>query len=112
MEISKHTAAKIYSSHGEIKIDKCGNILEVQICCHHNKIECDHCDFCKDFAVGSGVFDVQEYIEMYGQLDDSIDILDIGFIGKNGYYEPPCEDWRKEIKENLVKDNPNMIVMR
>jgi hypothetical protein len=110
--ILKFPAATIYSSHGEIGIDENGNILAAELYCHHDKMGCDHCNFCKDFAVGSGVFNVQEYINVYGQLDDSIDILDIGFTDLNGNYEPPCEDWREDIKNNLLEDNPDMVVMR
>ena len=46
-------------------------------------------------------FNVSEYVHTYGQMDDVVDIVDIGYwwnMGERNGYEPPSEDYREEIK--------------
>lgn len=49
--------------------------------------------------------DIEEWLARYPfeQLTDgaSYDILDFGYWTDMGDYEPPCEDWRRDIKEPL-----------
>lgn len=48
-------------------------------------------------------FDVQEFAAHYGTpLPDSMDILDIGYFYRdngNMKYEPPVEEYRRDIKQ-------------
>ena len=46
-------------------------------------------------------FDLAEWCKYYDQksLPQSLDILDVGYWNKDGTYEPPAYDWRKEVKE-------------
>lgn len=55
-------------------------------------------------------FNLIEYRQHYGELDTDFDILDLCYwsresTGDNlcGHYEPPANDWRKLIKDELSK---------
>lgn len=43
-------------------------------------------------------FDTKEYIEHYGQMNDT-DILLIGYTTKDGRYEPPVDEQRKLVQQ-------------
>ena len=46
-------------------------------------------------------FDTAEFVQTYGELDDCIDILDIGYWDENGEYEPPESEFRSLVAEEL-----------
>jgi len=52
--------------------------------------------------------DIEEFEKYYNKKineDDIIDILDLGYWLEDGTYEPPCQDWRDEIKNNIDMNN-------
>jgi hypothetical protein len=58
--------------------------------------QCDSSDFDADSPGGTPVrIDITELIFTYGELDDSYDILDLGYWTEDGRYEPPVQDWRE-----------------
>ena len=77
----------IWSSNGHIVIDENGNILDLKL------------------YVGGELppitrFDVEEYRATYGKLDESIDILDIGYwYGTDNTYEPAEPDFRQHVRD-------------
>lgn len=50
--------------------------------------------------------DVDEWRRRYPGEDIAAghDILDFGYWMKNGEYEPPCEDWRKDRERMIEKE--------
>lgn len=46
-------------------------------------------------------FDTAEFVQTYGELDDCIDILDIGCWDENGQYEPAEREFRELVAEEL-----------
>lgn len=76
----------IESSHGTIITDEKGNIIEKQI-------HCKNCDDCIDNIVR---FDLKEFEDHYGELFESMNILDLGGWTDNEYF-PPDEEFRKNI---------------
>jgi len=50
--------------------------------------------------IGLERFDVAEFIQTYGKLDDEIDILDIGYWYDGGKYEPAEAEFRLEQRRN------------
>lgn len=98
----------IWSSNGNFAIDEHGDILD------------------RVLYVGGELppitrFDVEEYRATYGKLDESIDILDIGYwYGPNDTYEPADPDFRKQVRDydtmnadgSVEKDDTHWNVMR
>ena len=79
--MSHHT---ILSSHGHFVIDENGLVLSHEL------------DLGPD-GWGQPIpahFDVAEFIQTYGKLTESIDVLDIGYTNPDGQYEPPASGWR------------------
>lgn len=99
----------VHSSHGEFEVKEYdhGRLSELS----RNTLET---------ANGSSInihsFDLEEWEHYHGKKlkdGDVLDILDLGYwwytrskSGKKGFtsntYEPPVEDWRIEIKQNLT----------
>ena len=74
----------ILSSHGHLVIDENGIVISHEL------------DLGPD-GWGQAIpahFDVAEFIKTYGELSESIDILDIGMTMPDGQYEPPASGWR------------------
>lgn len=53
-------------------------------------------------------FDVAElkvrFSDTYAGKFTSFDILNVGSWDKSGVYSPPCEEWQRDTKENIVTD--------
>jgi len=81
MRITIHTSHATYGDVGFI-IDEAGNVLET----------------CVDasFGLKPVKFDVAEYVAFWGKLDDSIDVLDIGYTLENGEVVEAVADFREE----------------
>lgn len=80
---------RVTSSHGEFKVDPhTGRVIERE--------RYDENDPDGEFIDQVEKFDTVEWTKKYQKNDphDSIDILDLGFWLKNGYYEEPEHDWR------------------
>jgi len=81
----------ITSSHGEFTVDPAtGNVLE-------RERYGDDPDGA--FIDELDRFDMREWIEYYrmsGDAKHDLDILDIGYWMKNGFYEEPVNDWREQ----------------
>ena len=83
LDYSKLTT--ITSSTGEFEIDRTtGEIIEDR---STGEYEIDR-------------FNLDEYKAYYKltEIEESIDILDVGYWLADGAYEPPESDWRKEVK--------------
>lgn len=48
-------------------------------------------------------FNVKEFVNYYGKLDSEIDICDIGFVDREGDYEPPGEEFREHATFQIDK---------
>lgn len=84
--------AIVRSSHGYLIINyHTGNVIECNSDDNHLKL--------------ISMFNLNEYIRTYNQLDESYDILDLGywFGYSNPFkgYAPPDLTWRKHIKAEL-----------
>lgn len=75
---------KVYSSHGEILVDKqTGNVIELD--------QYPTSDELTDIVK----FDVEEYQNTYKtDIPDHVDILDLGCWMKDGAYDGPVWSWR------------------
>jgi len=82
----------ITSSHGEFKVDsRTGRVLERE--------RYDLQDQDGEFIDNLDRFDLREWVEHYkvhGDAKQDMDILDVGYWMKDGYYEEPAHDWREE----------------
>lgn len=79
----------VHSSNGELKVNsKTGKVIK--------------CDMSTD---GEGIdqierFDIEEYKKFWNaEITDDIDILNLGYWTKDGQYEEPADDWRKDLIE-------------
>lgn len=92
-QCSSYSSA-VSSSHGQFVIDCSGRILQV--------------DDESGELPNVTRFDVAEWEKYWGRkLDDSLDILDLGYwYDDKGTerYEEPAHDWRLEIKQGLLGD--------
>ena len=79
----------ITSSHGEFLIRESGQVVGYRL------------EDSWDSPIPAW-FDVVEYRRTYGQVDGHIDILDIGYVMPDGYYEPPEPDFRATIRQELA----------
>lgn len=84
----------VWSSNGEVVIDEQGAILDLVL-----------------YAGGTlppiTRFDVEEYRATYRTLDDSIDILDIGYwYGPDNAYEPAEPEFRQHVQDCM--NNPDV----
>lgn len=84
-----HKTFKVDGSYGTLTIDDSGAILK-----RENEPEDDE----ESGYDNIERFDVQEYIQYNGRLDDT-DILLIGYWNKDGSYEPPVYEYRKRIEK-------------
>lgn len=86
---------KIFGSHGAVTIDGSGKVLNV-----------DSYDRANPAYEDIASFDVQEYMDHYGVMEDT-DILLIGFWTDCGKYVVPDEDrrygWRGSVGADLVR---------
>lgn len=78
--------ATAYSSQGSFTFDQVtGKVLS-----HSLK---------NDFGQVPLTVDVIEYQQFYGhQVNDGVDVLDIGFWSVDGIYTPPTYDWREDLR--------------
>lgn len=83
-------AIVIHSSSGQIFCDTRGNIIHTS--------NFDFNGFSKNGIITK--FDFLEYLQHHKTnfLPSNIDILDIGHWHINGNYEPPCKEYRHDIK--------------
>jgi hypothetical protein len=82
----------VISTHGIIVCDReTGKVLE---------IEPERDPESKQFLESIFSFDVDEWRKEYSdeELHGTIDILDLGYTGKDGTYEPPEHEWRADRK--------------
>jgi len=83
----------VFSSNGYLEVDrKTGKILS-------RNIVSDDENFPKIYIIDIKEF--EQYYECEIMSGVSIDILDLGYWLKDGTYEPPTQDWRDEIKNNI-----------
>jgi len=75
-----------HSSHGSITFgSETGLTLESNLC------GCDDCPQVERF-------NIEEYCTHYGKgVPQDVDILDLGYWGKDGEYVEPAHDWRKDV---------------
>ena len=84
--------AIVYSSHGQIIINyNTGDVINIQG---------DEKGELKNIVR----FNMEEYKIYHGQIDDSYDILNLGYWDNKGVYEEPCQDWRDNREERLAED--------
>lgn len=74
----------ILSSHGHLVIDENGIVIS-----HELELGPDGWE-----QPIPAHFDVAEFIQTYGSLRESIDVLDIGYTNPDGRYEPPASGWQ------------------
>lgn len=83
----------ITSSHGEFSVDpRTGRPIERE--------RYDPADPESEFIDQLDRFDLREWLEHYkihGEAKNGMDILDVGYWMKNGYYEEPAHEWRKQF---------------
>lgn len=86
--------AKLYnvsSSHGSLGVDESGAILEVE---EYPESEGD----LQWYQDNAERFDVEEFKLFWDEKDpDSIDILNLGLHMKDGTFEGPCKNHRREL---------------
>ncbi len=87
--------ASVNSSNGEFTIDyNTGKVIDV-------KIMSDADYETKEHFKSIVKFDLKEYKEHYGQLDEGYDILDLGYWDSDKNYYEPESDWREHIAKEI-----------
>ena len=79
----------VCSSNGELRCDLNGVVVECV--CYPGGDE---------YIRQITKIDLNEYIAEYGAIPDhkGFDILDVGYWSKDDTYEPPCQNYRDDIK--------------
>lgn len=103
----------VVGSHGSLTVGLDGIITTYNTIDHMSDVSCDECSYAEavegSFFGLYGLitrFDVEEWARTYltEQIaDQTIDILDLGYW-HGDEYEPPAEEWRREIKGKCIND--------
>ena len=92
----------VHSSHGTLEIDDTGKVTGIIADGKTGAIILPNEGLSFLFTIER--FDLSEYAKHYDKEDDEeFDILDLGYWTTVGTYEPPVEEWRKQIEERLTK---------
>lgn len=85
------TKSTVHSSNGELVIDESGSVIV------------DESTYDNDNLKGIVRFNVKEYKKHYPDEPEpgTYDILDLGYWTSDGEYEPPCTDWREQIRNEV-----------
>jgi hypothetical protein len=92
----------VHSSHGTLEIDDTGKVTGIIADGKTGAIILPNEGLSFLFTIER--FNLKEYGEHYSESGHTeFDILDLGYWTTDGTYEPPVEQWRKQIEEELAK---------
>lgn len=88
--------AEAWGSHGVITFDaETGRVLSVSTNPYEIPGGCQPGDPGYNDIVWIDIFEWHRHYP--GEVLDSVDILDVGYVTKDGHYEHPEQDWRNEF---------------
>lgn len=91
----------VHSSQGTLEVDDTGKVTGIIYNGKTGPVTIDLETI--TYLLSIERFNLSEYAEYYGKEDDEeFDILDLGYWTTDGTYEPPVEEWRKQIEKELA----------